>query len=278
MIDFSSGLNAIMLAVFVAVVGMPHGGLDYYSGRGLLQRYSQSLWWAIFLVTYLGVAGLVVTGWFIWPFGTVVCFFLISAWHFGDELNIPQPASIVDGGMVIWVPLLARPAEVANLLVWVIPDGDTTAVTYWIGQVQPLLWAIAVFFVFQLPQELSLGTCIRKVIFATIFALLPTLVSFGLYFCGWHSTRELYRLALNMNPIHPLRGLGRVLYLAGPFAMLAVLITSATAWRFAEGRIMEPVLVQAVFLGLSAVAIPHILLQEVARRYGASPFAKEPLT
>ena len=276
MIDLPPVVLASGLAVLVAAVGMPHGGLDHMCSRALLRLRFGRGWWMVFLAAYLGAAGLIVAGWFLLPAVTVVLFFAISAWHFGDDPNAEQPARTVEGGMVIWVPLLFRPTEVTGLLAWVIPDGDPARAAAGVGLAQPLLWAIAVFFAVRLPFEATADAAGRKVAFALLFAMLPTLASFTLYFCGWHSTRELAGLAKQADPARPWRGLRRVLTSAAPMAGLAVAATAALAVTFAGGRELEPVLVQGVFLGLSAVAVPHILLQEVARQRGVNPFQPEP--
>jgi Brp/Blh family beta-carotene 15,15'-monooxygenase len=110
-----------------------------------------------------------------------------------------------------------------------------------------------------------------------MFAVTPTLVGFAVYFCGWHSTRELVALVRRADPVNPRRGLRRVMVLAAPMAGLAVVATAAAAWWFSDGRELQPVVVQAVFLGLSAVAIPHILLHAVARFRRANPFCIPPV-
>ncbi len=268
-------LLAVGLAVVVAGVGMPHGGLDHRFGRALFRPRYGRRWWVVFLAAYLGIAGVVVAGWVLLPALTVVMFFLISAWHFGDDPDGHQPANVVEGGMVIWTPLLFRPTEVSGLLVWVIPNGDPAHVAVGVEMAQPLLWAIAIFFMVCLPFETSVDSAGRKVAFAILFATLPTLASFILYFCGWHSTRELAGLAKQADPARPWQGFRMVLLAAAPMAALAVAATAAFAAVFAGDRELEPVLVQAVFLGLSAVAVPHILLQEVVRQRCVNPFQPE---
>ncbi len=261
------------LAMMVSVVGMPHGGLDHLFGRELLQpRYGRN-WIAVFGLAYMGVGGIVLTGWFFASTLTIVMFFLISALHFGDDVEVKQPLRMVEGGMVIWVPLLCRPSEVTELLAWVVPFGDAVQVRAGILAAQPLLWAIAVFFVVCLPYSNSLVHAARNLAFITLFAFAPTLVSFAVYFCCWHSIRELIALARRADQRNLWKGLRRVLIVAAPISGISVLATVATAWCFAGQRDYQPVIVQAVFLGLSAVAVPHILLHALARRFGADPFS-----
>jgi len=261
------------LVTMVAIVGMPHGGLDHMFGRELFRPLLGRYWLAGFGLAYLGTAGLVVAGWFAIPVLTVLLFFLISAVHFGDDAGVRQPLRAVEGGMVIWVPLLFRQEEVAELLAWVAPGGDPERTRAGVSAIQPLLWPVAVFFVVTLPVKYTFASVGRKLAFATLFALAPTLVSFVVYFCGWHSTRELMELARRADPANPWRGLRRVMVAAAPMAGLAVVATSITAWWFAGDRELQPVMVQAVFIGLSAVAVPHILLHAAARTMGADPFS-----
>ena len=270
--DLSPAFVAGGFATAVAVVGMPHGGLDNLFGRAVFEPMTGRWWFTAFELFYLGTAGLVIAGWFVAPALTVVLFFLISAVHFGDDPGVPQPARTVCGGMVIWVPLLFRPTEVAELLCWVIPSGDVVRVRDGIAAAEPLLWAVAAFFAGWLPLAPGAGVAVRNVSFAALFAVLPTLIGFAVYFCGWHSTRELAALARRADPLSPWRGLRKVAVLAAPMTGLAVVATAAAAWWFADGRELQPVVVQAVFMGLSAVAIPHILLHAVARLRGASAF------
>jgi len=268
-------LVAVGLAVLVAIVGMPHGGLDHLFGRELFRPLLGRYWVVGFGLAYLGTAGLVMLGWFVAPVLTVVMFFLISAVHFGDDTLVRQPLRTVEGGMVIWIPLLFRQSEMSELLAWVVPGGNPERTRVAVYAVQPLLWAVALFFLASLPSSNTVATAARKVAFATLFAIAPTLVSFVVYFCGWHSTRELMELARRAAPQNPWRGLRRVMMAAAPMAGLAVAATALTAWWFAGDRELQPVLVQAVFLGLSAVAVPHILLHAAARQMGADPFPQQ---
>ncbi len=269
--------TAVGLAAAVGVVGMPHGGLDHLVGRAVFRPHVGRWWRPAFLLAYLSVAAVVVAGWFAAPAVTVGLFFLISAVHFGDDPEQSWFATL-DGGLVVWVPLLARPDEVAGLLAWVIPGGDVEAVRRSVGDVQPLLWVLAATFVGHRIVLLIHGrvwAAARPAVFAGLFVVVPVLVGFGLYFCGWHSVREMAALSRRANPGRPRWGLLNVVRLAAPRAGLAVVGTGLAAWWFAAGRELTPVVVQAVFLGLSAVAVPHILLHAAARRLGADPFAVE---
>ncbi len=107
---------------------------------------------------------------------------------------------------------------------------------------------------------------IRLVSFALLFANANPLVSFGLYFCGWHSIRGLIHL-------HQQFG-GSV----GKFGFSLLPITAAALILFAIGFVFSPnfgqitpAILQTVFIGLSAVAIPHLLLHVVSDSLAIRP-------
>ena len=72
-----------MLAV--GILGLPHGALDYLSGRALLARRFGRAWPVPFVAGYLGLAGIVLLGWTLVPVGTLVSFLAVAAAHFGLE-------------------------------------------------------------------------------------------------------------------------------------------------------------------------------------------------
>ncbi len=268
---------AVVFALLVGLVGMPHGGLDHLFGRAVFAPLVGGWWRAAFAACYLGVAAIVVTGWLVAPAATVTAFFLISAFHFGDADGSAGLAAFAEGGLVVWVPVLVRPSEVSEILSWVIPDADPVAVHAAVVAAGPAcglaLVAVAGRIVWRVARGES-WVAVRLVTLLALFALAPVLVGFVVYFCGWHSTRELAALARRADPVRPGRGLLAVVRLAAPRAGLSVAVTALAAWYFAASRELTPVVVQAVFLGLSAVAVPHILLHAVAARLGADPFAR----
>lgn len=68
-------------AIAIAVVGVPHGGLDHWVGRRKLEPRLGWLWMPTFFDVYFFVAAL----WRALPTPIIIAFFFISAWHFGRE-------------------------------------------------------------------------------------------------------------------------------------------------------------------------------------------------
>lgn len=279
--DTPAAAVAIGLAGAVAVVGMPHGGLDHRYGRAVFGP-SAGTWWPLpFLTAYLAVAAAVVVGWSVAPLATTALFFLVSAAHFAETESGPRWRATLFGGMVIWLPLLARPAETVGLLGWVAPAGAdfasaATAVRPLVGLlagVAAAVWVVEFARACRRSDAAGVADGVRLAAFAGMFCLAPVLVSFAVAFAGWHSWAELNRLARRADPEDPAAGLKRVLKDAAPLSLLASLLCVAGALVLGGGHSLAPAVVQAVFVGLSAVAVPHILLHAVAARRGADPFA-----
>ena len=268
------------LAAAVVVVGLPHGGLDHLAGRSVFGP-SAGTWWPLpFLLSYLAVAATVLLGWVVAPLTTAALFFAVSAAHFAETERGPWWRRVLFGSLGIWLPLLARPAESAALLTWVAPTGGefAEALRAWQPALIGLAGAAAVTWIVDLVRATiradadALVDGVRLVAFAAMFVAAPVVVGFAVAFAGWHSAAELERLAVRANPARPAAGLRRVLLAAAPLSLAAALLTAVGA-LFLGDRLGSPGVVQAVFLGLSAVAVPHILLHTVAGRRAADPFA-----
>ena len=267
------------LAGLVAVVGMPHGGLDHRTGRALLRPLVRRHWWWLFYCGYATVMMIVVAVWFFVPFIALTAFVLLSAYHFGtadETIHSPLDSVLIllVGGMVVWVPALFQPDAFTLLLSWVVPYGFWPEGLLFDRAVRwSLIFSLVVVAGWSLTT--SITSRIRIVGFGTLFAVAPPLVSFAVYFCGWHSVIELTRLSRQANPENPPIGFRDVVLVAAPLSILATLLGSAGWFAFADDGPSEPGVIQAVFIGLSVVAVPHMLLHLVVERKRINPFAGE---
>jgi len=191
---------------------------------------------------------------------------------------------VVFGGMVIWVPMLAQPEAVARLLDWITPAAQAEEFRWAMDRAQPMLVMLAVLagavWGWRILNALSQGRprqlaeTLTQIGYAGLLVFAPVLVSFTVYFCARHSARELRHLAEQANPGDPAAGLRHVLRVAAPMSLGAVMLTLAGAWLWHDGTAAEPAVVRAVFLGLSAVAVPHILLHWLADSQQVGPFTR----
>ena len=271
----SRPVEAVILAASVAFIGVPHGAFDHVIGQRLLKPMFGSLWSALFFIFYLAMASCVVVGWFFWPVGTILAFFFASAWHFGIEdceSNehgwLKHALAIASGGLVIWFPALIRRRDVIDLLALVIPDEDqrtavvcaTSTAACAVVLVPLVLLSTVKSLTDFMKRERSLASLLssdffRNLTLILLCATVSPLVSFTVYFCGWHSIRGLIRIAGTVED-HPLM---LALKLA-PLTILAIGLAVAGSSVWSSTQLLTPSLIRTVFIALSALAVPHLFL------------------
>lgn len=264
-------LSAILFAV--CFIGVPHGGLDHLAGRiQLMPRWGR--YWPIpFFVGYLAISIVTVLGWLLSPILTAIAFFLVSAIHFGREDQLAsQPKKNVrpvildaaSGGLVIWIPAVTRPAEFQQILESIIPSGFVTSIGTVVYLTQDLAIALIPIamgeIVYQVcsPSARKRGGGIRafrQIVLIGMFALIPILVSFAVYFCGWHSVRGLGGL-MQENRMK----LGELVAATLPMSLAAIALVGLGMWFWNSGRALSDEMTRSLFIGLSAMAVPHLVL------------------
>lgn len=281
-----AGATAGVLTVLVALIGLPHGAADHRFARPRLEPVLGMAWLPVFLAGYLGVAILVVFGWFSAPAATIVAFFLASAWHFGqEEPRFPvgprwlRPVfRFARGGLVIWTPLVFRANDVAAILGLVAPVGSSFAIQNATSLLTACSWtmlpfAVAAWTLQGLAAIRRTGRMRRALLadnavvasLVVLFAVASPLVSFPVYFCGWHSTRGLERLRRELGESWP-----KLAKSLAPLTAGAIVLVGLAAWLVLGGAGWNGTLIRATFVGLSAVAVPHLLLHGIARLCEAS--------
>ncbi len=96
---------------------------------------------------------------------------------------------------------------------------------------------------------------LRNTSFSVLFAVTDVLISFGIYFCGWHSIRGLVRLAKNhgMSPL-------QLASATAPLSLGAIGLAGLGMWFWSSGQGVSEATSRTVFVALSAMAVPHLLL------------------
>ncbi|MCS7468055.1 Brp/Blh family beta-carotene 15,15'-dioxygenase [Stieleria sp. ICT_E10.1] len=266
------------LVVAVSLVGIPHGGLDHWTGRRLLGNRFPRTWAMIFFPSYVAVALVVALGWWVIPLATVVAFSLVSAWHFGiEDEQVMGRSSVLNhllaiavGGLVIWIPVLTQPDRVGSLLGSIVPPelilstGTIVWTTRWIAAA---LLPLAVSAILRgLMTHEHRGRAARNLCFALMFLTADVLVSFGIYFCGWHSIRGLRGLTTTHR-----RSLPQVLLATTPLSVAAIVLSVIGMWFWSSGQFLSDAVARTLFIGLSAIAVPHLLLHgPISRWVGTS--------
>ena len=258
-------------AICIALIGVPHGGLDHWVGRRLLATSWGKAWPLVFFPAYLSVGIAVAVAWMIVPVVAILSFFVVSAWHFGREENRDQSAwsAIASGGMIIWIVAWARPAEMSEIMSCLLLPGDTSAsvivrATQVLGYVfVPLALcsdASSVRKVQSLRNAVDSYRWLVRLATIAVACFTPVLVSFTAYFCFWHSLLGLRRLRREES-----LKLGPFLAYVAPMSVLAVALVFAASWWLGGLSLQTFSLncgLRMTFIGLASIAIPHIVLHE----------------
>ena len=268
--------TVIVILLAVCLIGVPHGGLDHLTGRKhLIDRWGA--YWAIpFFSVYLAVAMVTVLGWLISPLITSIAFFILSAGHFGQQdtagsesaSRFQMALNLASGGLVIWIPAIARPLEMQSILDGIIPESMSmsgSVIVFWTQILAVLMLPIALIdalYPLRAPNSRTKDVterALRQLILVGLFALTPIPISFAIYFCGWHSIRGLRDLMHE----HKMK-LGELLWASLPMSSGAIALIALGMWFWYSDRELSVELTRTLFIGLSAIAVPHLTLHAIS--------------
>ena len=293
--DLPLTAQVIALAVAVAVFGVPHGGLDHIVARTVLQPTWGRHWLRFFLLGYLGLAATVWVAWRLAPVVVMGLFFLASAIHFGlgdiePDLTTPKGYGIevlARGAIPIVIVAWCFPHEVATFLHWIAPAMQASS---WLALVQtaryptlivlvPALgWVVAYHTMMAMRQhDVRHATHAAELVALVVLcAVAPPLMSFLIYFCGWHAARHTLWLASHLEPHRGIRGLYRVMTRAMPLTCITLLGSAVAWWQLEALAGSLEAAVHVVFVMLSMLTFPHMVVTTLAESNAMASAARLP--
>ena len=253
-------LNLLAL-LGVVFIGLPHGAMD-----GALAMHfgwtSRPAVVALFLFSYVGLAGAVVLVWVFAPAVTFVAFLAISIYHFGrgDASSLAAGRTTVEslarGGLVIGGISQMHRSEVDGIFQTLV-GSDTSGVWLFLnGVVVITLACVLEAMLFKNQQERFTLALELGVLFLLFFAV-PPLVGFALYFCFVHSIRHVSSVRNTMDATVSKLSITKstaVLSLVTWGVGLAILAQQTSTMA------MDLALLRVVFIGLAALTVPHMIL------------------
>jgi Brp/Blh family beta-carotene 15,15'-monooxygenase len=260
--------EASWLAALAVVIGLgvPHGALDGAVAAPLLRPRFGRAWFGVFAVPYLGLAGLVLLAWHVAPMATLAGFLALSVLHFGEEDAGPgRPLEIlVRGGLPVALPALLRPEETAGLFAAVTRLPMPLLPGWWVAA--SWLWlALAAYWVLVQARSWSVRGEIAGL--AAAFWLLPPLTAFTLYFVGLHGPRHMRALVNDPTRAPGIDSLGKAVRASLPVFGLTLLLGAALWPLYAAGSGSGAGTLLCLTLRmLSALTVPHVLLDRIAAR------------
>ena len=258
----SFGLVNLLALGGVVLIGLPHGAFDGAIAACLGQA-NRPVTMIRFIILYVALAGLVVGLWLVFPVASLVGFLGISIVHFGlgDARAgtgwFRYVQAVAHGGVVVAGISQSHRLEVDVIFGYLI--GDDAAPVWMAIDVASVMIAVALaIYAWRAFWDARWRFGFLEVgLLILLFAAVPPLVGFALYFCCVHSARHLWSVwtAVKVEfPRHmPFTG-------AMAFTLASWGAGVAAFWWCASFMMVESALLRVVFIGLAALTVPHMIL------------------
>ncbi len=260
------GVQLIILATLIVLLGVPHGALDTVFAEELY-RVRTPLEWAGFGVLYLALAFGVVALWMWLPLAFLLGFLVISAIHFSGDLADGTAAAsrAFYGGAVVVLPMMWHADEVSRLFAILVGNESAAALGMWLGPLAgPWLGGLVLMAGWSARRDWLTG--LEMVAVGGLALCAAPLVAFTVFFCGMHSARHIGR-TLEFSQ----QGDRRKVLMAGLWPMLGVVGLVGVGSFWWREIPWEARVIQVVFVGLAALTVPHMALVERVRFTGWTP-------
>ena len=258
--DISLGLALFVVLLF----GVPHGAFDIIFLKTVAKTISKKHWvWVtlLLMLAYIVTIITVIVCWYNLPLLMMLIFFCLSTIHFGDIVSLNEMdhklarlSCITYGGLVtIFLPLLH----------WKQLEPIFSSLLF--GHVVNFEWCLNIAFIIWVMcfgrylkyawQSMPLHEHVALIGTILFFILMPPLLAFVIYFCGYHSPKHFMHM-FKMNP-NLIREEGLVCL------VILCLTWVASFWvYFNLVQIMSVFNSSAylLFIGLFALTVPHMLL------------------
>jgi beta-carotene 15,15'-dioxygenase len=264
-----SATMVLLLSFAVALVGLPHGGLDgWLARRSGLARGARAL--VFFHLAYVLAAAAVVILWSWQPTLTLFAFIAISAWHFaGDWAALSSTKRALVGVALLGLPAWQWEEAVSPVFEVLAGDGGLQ-LAHALSVLGLAFVLVMLTAIWQFRRQPAAALELSGL---TALALLtPPLLFFAVYFCALHSPRQLRASLATVE--RPQRR--RLLLLAAVYATLATVLVLAAGFSvMTEGhhplawlrRLDADQGLQLLFIGLAALTVPHMGVTWLAARH-----------
>jgi Brp/Blh family beta-carotene 15,15'-monooxygenase len=264
-VPFTPHAELLVIALLIAVFGVPHGALDPIFAKNVLSLKT-TFRWAAFVLFYLLLASVVIVFWWLSPFFFLLFFLFCSVFHFSGDLasGTSRLTRFLYGGASIVLPAALHSIQLGELFTLLI--GQEGGV-YLAGFLHMLSWpwlgalCLATVHTYSRDWLTALEICAAS----SLGLVLSPLLGFTIFFCGMHSARHIVRsqhyAGLSFAAVAKVSML----------PMLALVAMVVLSWVYLPQSPLDARIIQFVFVGLAALTVPHMVLIERIRFSGWLP-------
>ena len=295
--DMPLGWELIPLIVSGIVLGMPHGAIDPFMPRLLFGQRATWPRFLLFLLIYGLLFGLVIALWSYMPLLGFTAFILMTWWHWGTAdlqalldiagvrflagRGLRVVTALVRGGMPMLVPLIFFP-EIYLLTAQQMGAVFDVAIGIEMAALLALRVPLAISFVLlnilllavtfraavvEQQSHLWLRLLAENALLFLFFAVVPSFLAVGLYFCIWHSLRHIIRVELGDKRSEAMLDQGAFVGVLWRFTRKTSGITAISLlglgllYFLVPGQPDNPLAYTALYLVLiAALTFPHTIL------------------
>ena len=255
-----------IMSVGIATIGLGHGAMDHRVGEILMRPRFGRNWWIIFGISYLVLALVAYAGWILAPAVALIAFLVYSAIHFGSDRFLPNGIvhAACRGSIPLLLPIAFHSQEVSKLFSTVT---STNVSVEQFASVAGIVAAIAV--LVTVVAAVRGGKFIEMAETVLLVALnftCPPLMAFTVYFVLLHSIRHIVELAGWLEPSSLAEGFRRIARESLPLTVLLLMAGAIGISLVPVGNI-QPAIIRTVFVGLSCLTVPHMIVTHLAEKH-----------
>jgi Brp/Blh family beta-carotene 15,15'-monooxygenase len=242
-------------ALLIVSLGVPHGALDVALASHR-QRLVSARQTSVFLGKYVGLAGIVASGWWLWPSGALAAFLLLAAYHFGgDWMPAARGSSrFLLGSATLCATTIIHREQVELVFSWLSTPADAALIASAMSLGAPLVIVGAVLSTARFAEA---GTETRNEFLIVLISavVLPPITFFVIYFCLLHSVRHVFDIRAELTG----NSVSQLLRAGWRYAAIAIFFSLAGTIAFTHIE-TGPAVLSSVFVSLAALTVPHIVL------------------
>jgi beta-carotene 15,15'-dioxygenase len=260
--NLSNTLPAMIAALAIIIIGIPHGALDIEVAA---TRFGQSSTRAKIQITtaYLVAAMFMALLWFAMPPFALSLFLIISIVHFSTDWRtcVDPFLSLMVGWTLIALPALANLDAVGAIFSLLTGDQSGAVVADLLAcSAVPAVLGSAVYIGLAFKQG-RYRNATDLVCCLTAMAMLPPLISFALFFCCLHSPRHLLDAVRDAGKI----SLRQKALIAAAVTILAIGL-GVLLFVLDGTDSVDTNVIRTAFLLLSILTVPHFILEQLSDR------------